>query len=285
MGRRTAGDFMNDDDAPPFDTFPHELYAERREGTGRPLADAARRLAAAISEVLAIAPLDWDVEARPPMKVVPDAFERLLGRLRQGRPFAIADRSVHWSTMLAIQASPLERREYISLALPPRAMAQLADLDQMIELVARCAHELDAHVAFTRDAAIDHAFYGRRAHERNFEQIPPQLRAIVPMEQFERHPALGGDVPQLLVPQELPTDRVPTGVYWINWWGPAIVAELGRERILAVGWARTLEHDDRSLTLVATEQPPDLTDAGDVRKLAAIAEALDLGERQRGLAK
>ncbi|MEO8549054.1 MAG: hypothetical protein ABI678_03755 [Kofleriaceae bacterium] len=213
------------------------------------------------------------------------AFDELLARLASGRPFAIADRRDRWTTMLAIQSSSVTDREYLNLSLPPRALPQLADLDRMIELVTRCARELEAHVAFTRDAAIDDGYHGRRAHERGQAQIPAELRSLVPIEAYEPHPALAGELPQLLVPQELPTERMPSGVYWINWWGPAIVAELGRERILGADWARSVEHADTSLTLVATVHPANPGDPRDVERLASIIEALELPTLQRRIAQ
>ena len=277
---------MNDHDAPPPGMWPSELYAERRRGTGPMLADAARALAELLPPLLRTDPFVWDVESEPPEQVALDraTLERLLSRLRRGRPFLLADRAADWTAMLAVQVDERAGLETATLSLPSTSERPLASLDVMVRLVDGFARALGAHVAFVRDAAVLHAFAGRRAHERSFASLPAQVRAFVPIEPFEELPGLAEPVPQLHVAQELPTDRVPSAVYWINWWSAPIVDTLGRERVLAAGWARIAPHADGALTLVATPQPPDLTTLADVRVLASIVTALELPELQRRMA-
>lgn len=277
---------MTEHDAPPPGTWPCRLYAERRLGSGPALATAARAIAEQLPSLLGTQAYDWDVESEPSRKVTLDdaTMQRLLGRLQRGRPFLLADRASDWTALFAIGIDQVHRRDYADLALPNAGQKQLLGLEPMMKLVTAFAQTFGAYVAFVEDSALARAYSGRRAHERNYANLPADIRDLVPYEEFHELPGMAGSLPQLLHSSELPSDEIPSAVYWINWWSAPMIDRLGRSRVAQAGWARVEDNPDGSMTLAATVSPPDLTRGADIDTLASIVRALDLEAAQRNLA-
>ena len=273
-------------DAPHPGTWPCRLYAARVAGTAPALAASALSIAKQLPAWLGTEPYCWDIESEPSRKISLDdaTIERLLGRLRSGRPFLLGDRADDWTAAFAIGVDHVHRREYASLSMPSAAEAQLLELEPMMALVTAFARAFSAPAGYLEDAGLIHAFSGRRAHERNHANLPPEIRDLVPREEFRDLPGLAGPLPQLLVRDELPIDRIPAGLFWINWWSAPLIEELGRSRVADAGWARIEEHSDRSMTLAVTQHPPDLTRREDIDILASIVVRLDLVAAQKRLA-
>lgn len=274
--------------APTPDLWPCRLYAERKLG-GRPsLVEIGRAIATLLPRHLHTGPFEWDIDSQPPRRIALEdrALQDLLDRGLQGRPFLLADRPAGWTTLFAIGVTEHEGIEYVDIALPGSRQPQLADLDGMMGLATAVARASGAYIAYTDDSALGHTYAGRRARERGYENLPADARDLVGAQPpFEDVPGLAGPLPQMLLRTDLPADRIPAEVQWINWWNAAMVDELGRDRVLGAGWERVTAHPDGSLTLAATREPPDLTKRADIDRLVRIVAALDLVEIQQRAAR
>lgn len=274
---------MNESESPPPGMWPSRVYTERVRGTGPSLATVARDIAQQLPALLGSQPFCWDVESEPSRRVELDepTIQQLLGRLRRGRPFLLADRASNWSFLFAIGVDEVHGREYADLSLSGSGEPQPLALAPMMELVTAFARTFDAPSGYVEDSALLHAFVGRRIHERNYANVPPEIRDLVPYEEFRDVPGIAGSVPQLLHRSELPPDQVPSAVYWVNWWSARLIDNLDRARVAGAGWARVQAHADGSMTLAATDHPPDLTRREDIEALASIVRALNLAAVQR----
>lgn len=257
--------------------WPHAVYAIRRAGAGRPLAECVVAIANTLPDVLGTDPFTWDLDPEPPRQITLDTVA-VAKRLRGA--FMLGDRPAGWTAMLSAStpyAPPgIARQDVVSLTLPGPRERPLVELDGMMTLVERIAGELSAHIAYAHDSALGHAYHGRRLLERSRELIPPAIRDQMPVETYHPLPGLAGALPALRPDVELDDTLVPAGVYWINWWSAGIVDAIGREKVTAAGWARIATHPDGAMTLVATIAPPDPTSAADVSQLAHLIGALDL---------
>jgi hypothetical protein len=262
------------------------MYATRRRSSDPPLANVALELARALPALLGTQAFAWRVEEAEmePFELAPAQIAAALAR---PGGLALTDRREAWTAMLTVSApfapTGARRLEVVSLTLPGPRERQLLDLGGMMALVRTCASTLGADVAWTDDSALGAMYHGRRAVERTRRQLaalPPEVLASLPEQTFEPVPGVAPGLPELLEPIEIDDRLVPGGVYWINWWNPSMIDVLERDRVEAAGWARIERHADGSMTLAATEAPPDLTSPEDVARLARIVAALELRARQ-----
>lgn len=270
--------------------WPQAIYALRRRGAGRPLAESVVAIAHALPALLGTAPFTWNLDPTPPKQITLDAAT--IAALLRGA-FMLGDRPAAWTTMLSasqpVPPAGAPKQELVQLTLPGPQERQLADLSGMMALVECLARELGAHIVSTNDSALAVSYHGRRHFERTQEalaKLPEVVRKQIPVQTFEPIPGIAGELPELLPAPDLDDVAVPDGVQWINWWNPQMIATLGRERVLSAGWAAATEHPDGAMTLAATDRPPNLTSAADVARVRGIVEALELrGAQARHLAK
>lgn len=265
------------------DQWPQALIARRVAGTGAPLADCTLSLLEKLPPLLGTEPFCWQLGDTSRARRYELDLQQITTAINRPGGLAVVDRPTHWSTMVQVAKTPPQRRESFELSLPGPREPQLLDLDGMMALVHTCAAALEAHVAFTLHLALHVTYHGRRAierTERNLSTLPPRVRASIPKQTFEPVPGIAPGLPDLLESVDFEETLVPDGVYWLNWWNARMVDALGRDRVEGAGWARVLRHDDGSLTLAATEAPPDLTSPDDVGRLVSILEAIDLRAHQ-----
>ena len=270
-------DDLDDEQEPTAAGWPQTLYAIRRRTAAPSLASCVVELATKAPAILHTGPFEWDVASDPPQRV--QLTEAVVEQL-MGEALMLADKPTDWTTVIGASApfAPPGMRalDILDVGLPGPREAQLADLAGMMTLVGAAGTALHAHVAFTQDAALAHTYHGRRAMLRNHAAVAKLVPGYVPNEQFEPIAGVASGLPELLEAIEIDDTLAPDGVYWINWWSAKIVDAIGRERVLNAGWARTEQHADGSLTLAATDAPPDLTSPRDVARLAGIIRTLDL---------
>jgi hypothetical protein len=270
----------NDGDATP-ENWPNALYAIRRRGTGPSLASSVVALARAVPAILGTGPFDWNVSSDPPRRVElsPAVIERLMED-----SLILADRPANWTTVIGADApfTPPGMRalDILDVGLPGPRQRQLTDLAGMMALVEAAATALQGHVAYTQDAALAHMYCGRRAMERSHAAIARAVPGYVSDEKFEPIAGVAPGLPELHEAIELDDTLAPEAVYWVNWWNANMIDAMGRERVENAGWARIKHHADGAMTLAATEDPPDLTSARDVKRLSEIIAALDLIQHQ-----
>jgi hypothetical protein len=151
-------------------------------------------------------------------------------------------------------------------------------LDQLMPLVIKFATAFEAVHAHFEEERLLLEYQERRAFERTWDMVPPDLRQYIPEPEVA-----SGDLalPDLLVPQEYDRLRVPAGVWWVNYFGRPQVETLGEERIRGAGWARVEDAGSGSLALAPTEEPLDLLNPAHTRKLSNIIDRLALVEAQR----
>ncbi|HWO21516.1 MAG TPA: hypothetical protein VNO30_22260 [Kofleriaceae bacterium] len=270
-------------DVPPPDQWPQALIARRVAGSGTPLPDATLALLQKLPALLQTEPFCWQLGDTNRARRVELDLPRIATAINRPGGLAVVDRPTHWTTMVQVAKTPHQRRESFELSLPGPREHQLLDLDGMMALSHACAVALGAHVVYTLHLALHVTYHGRRQIERteqNLATLPPKIRAGIPKQTFEPVPHIVPGLPDLLEAIDFEETLVPDGVYWLNWWNAKMIDTLGRERVEGAGWAQIARHADGSMTLAATEAPPDLTSADDVGQLVRILEALDLRAQQ-----
>jgi hypothetical protein len=252
-------------------------------GSGTPLPDATLSLLQKLPALLHTEPFCWQLGDTSRARRFDLDLPRITTSINRPGGLAVVDRPTHWTTMVQVARTPQQRRESFELSLPGPRERQLLDLDGMMALSHACSAALGAHVAYTLHLALHVTYHGRRQIERteqNLATLPPKIRAGIPKQTFEPVPHIAPGLPDLLEAIDFDETLVPDGVYWLNWWNARMIDALGRERVEAAGWARIAHHPDGSMTLAATEAPPDLTSPDDVARLIRIIDALDLRAQQ-----
>jgi hypothetical protein len=270
-------------DEPLPDQWPQALIARRVAGSGSPLADCTLALLQKLPKILGTEPFCWQLGDTSRGRRFELDLPHITTSINRPGGLAVVDRPTHWTTMVQVAKTAPQRRESFELSLPGPRERQLLDLDGMMALTHMCASTLEAHVAYTLHLALHVTYHGRRAIERteqNLANLPPKVRASIPKQTFEPVPGIAPGLPDLLESLDFDETLVPDGVYWLNWWNAKMIDALGRERVEAAGWTRVVRHDDGSMTLAATEVPPDLTSPDDVGRLVRILDALELRAQQ-----
>ena len=270
-------------DEPLPDQWPQALVARRVVGSGAALVACTFALLQKLPALLGTEPFCWQLGDTNRARRFDLDLPSITSSLNRSGGLAVVDRPTHWTTMVQVAKTAPQRRESFELSLPGPRERQLLDLAGMMALVHTCASTLEAHVAYTLHLALHVTYHGRRAIERtehNLANLPPKVRASIPKQTFEPVPGIAPGLPDLLESLDFDETLVPDGVYWLNWWSARMIDALGRERVEAAGWERIAHHADGSMTLAATEAPPDLTSPADVGRLVRILEALELRSQQ-----
>jgi hypothetical protein len=270
-------------DEPLPDQWPQALIARRVAGTGAPLADCTLALLKELPVLLGTEPFCWQLGDTNRARRFELDLPHIATSINRPGGLAVVDRPTQWTTMVQVARTAPQRRESFELSLPGPREHQLLELDGMMSLIHTCAATLEAHVAYTLHLALHVSYHGRRAierTERNLAHLPPRIRASIPKQTFEPVPGIAPGLPDLLEALDFDETLVPDGVYWLNWWNARMIDTLGRERVETAGWTRIAHHDDGSMTLAATEAPPDLTSPEDVGRLVRILDALELRAQQ-----
>jgi len=273
-------------DGPPPDQWPQALLARRVAGTGAPLQECTLALLERLPGILGTEPFCWQLGDTSRARRFELDLPRIATSINRPGGLAVVDRPTQWTTMVQVARTPSQRRESFELSLPGPREPQLLDLDGMMELIYTCALTLEAHVAYTLHLALHVTFHGRRQierTERNLATLPPKIRASIPKQTFEPVPGIAPGLPDLLEALDFDEALIPDGVYWLNWWNARMIDTLGRDRVERAGWARIAHHPDGSMTLAATEAPPDLTSPEDVGRLIHILDAIELRAMQEQL--
>jgi len=266
-------------DGPPPDQWPQALIARRVAGSGKALADCTLTLLDRLPAILGTEPFCWLLGDTSRARRFELDAPHIATSINRPGGLAVVDRPTQWTTMVQVARTMPQRRESFELSLPGPREPQLLDLDGMMALVHTCASTLEAHVAYTLHLALHVTYHGRRQierTERNLSTLPAKVRASIPKQTFEPVPGIAPGLPDLLEAVDFDESLVPDGVYWLNWWNARMIDALGRERVETAGWARIARHPDGSMTLAATEAPPDLTSPDDVGRLVQILDAIDL---------
>ena len=148
--------------------------------------------------------------------------------------------------------------------------------DELLDLLDEVVTALDGYHAHVENDALLMLYQSVRATERARAAAPQEYRHLIP-----DPPELAGAglVPQLLVPQEYDTRRVPPGVWWANYWDAEQVRTLGADRVRTAGWAK-LRPAGHGLLLAATEQPLDPARPDHVALLRDLVAGLGLRATQ-----
>lgn len=270
-------------DGPPPDQWPQALIARRVAGSGTALADCTLALLEQLPSLLGTEPFCWQLGDTSRARRVELDLAHIAASIARPGGLAVVDRPTAWTTMVQVARTAPQRRESFELSLPGPRERQLLDLEGMMSLVHTCATTLHAHVAYTLHLALHVTYHGRRSierAERNLSTLPPKVRASIPKQTFEPVPDIAPGLPDLLEAVDFDETIVPDGVYWLNWWNAKMIDELGRARVETAGWERIAHHADGSMTLAATEEPPDLTSPGDVGRLVGILDRIELRAHQ-----
>jgi hypothetical protein len=270
-------------DEPLPDQWPQALIARRVAGTGAALADCTLSLIQHLPSLLGTEPFCWQLGDTSRARRFELDLPHITTSINRPGGLAVVDRPTQWTTMVQVARTAPQRRESFELSLPGPRERQLLELDGMMALIRTCASTLEAHVAYTLHLALHVTYHGRRAierTERNLANLPAKVRASIPKQTFEPVPGIAPGLPDLLEALDFDETLVPDGVYWLNWWNAKMIDVLGRERVEAAGWTRIARHADGSMTLAATEAPPDLTSPDDVGRLVRILDALELRAQQ-----
>jgi hypothetical protein len=270
-------------DEPLPDQWPQALIARRVIGSGAPLADCTLALLQQLPALLGTEPFCWQLGDTNRGRRFELDHAQITASINRPGGLAAVDRPTEWTTTVQVARTAPQRRESFELSLPGPREHQLLDLDGMMSLIHTCASTLGAHVAYTLHLALHVTYHGRRAierTERNLANLPLKVRASIPKQTFEPVPGIAPGLPDLLEALDFDETLVPDGVYWLNWWDAKMIEVLGRERVEAAGWERIARHADGSMTLAATEAPPDLTSPADVGRLVRILAALELRSQQ-----
>jgi hypothetical protein len=270
-------------DGPPPDQWPQALIARRVAGSGVALADCTLALLEKLPGLLGTEAFCWQLGDTSRARRVELDLSHIAASIARPGGLAVVDRPSQWTTMVQVARTSPQRRESFELSLPGPRDRQLLDLEGMMSLAHTCAATLHAHVAYTLHLALHVTYHGRRSierAERNLATLPPKVRASIPKQTFEPVPGIAPGLPDLLEAVDFDEALVPDGVYWLNWWNAKMIDELGRDRVERAGWARIVHHADGSMTLAATEAPPDLTSPDDVGTLVRILDAIELRSHQ-----
>jgi hypothetical protein len=157
----------------------------------------------------------------------------------------------------------------------PFPIALAADATSLVQ---RVAEGFGAYHAHLEDERLLIRYQARSAMERARAATPAHLRQYLPDTPTF---ADGVALPDLLVPQQYDRRRVPAGVWWINYWSAAQVAELGEERVRGAGWARVIDAADGAVVLVATDEPLDPASTAHLEHLRALLANLGIEDAQQ----
>lgn len=148
-------------------------------------------------------------------------------------------------------------------------------LETVTTVVRAVAESFRAYHAHVSDDRLLLRYQSQRATARAKAALPQALQQYVP-----EPIATAGDLPELLLPDEFDRRRVPTGVWWVNYWDAVQVATVGLERVLAAGWARVIDAGDGAQVLAATTEPLDPERPDHLTQLKTLLVRLRLAELQ-----
>jgi hypothetical protein len=273
-----------DEDAGAF----RRLLAERPHEPS----SAARRLAATADAVAASLALERLVYAGEAPRRLDDAdyghavaayLDEFRARRRRGEPavFVLTDAPGGTASLFYdVEPAPGAATEYVWVPLDDRPGRAVVTLDAVVSLVVDIAESFSPSSAFVEDEGLLAAYRGRRAFERTQEALPEELREHIPAP-----PRAGENLPDLLVPQEFDRHKVPSGIWWVNFWSDDQLEAVGGRRLVErAPWERLVETLD-GLVLVATAEPTDPTQpdhAARLRELFAVIDLRAAQERHRG---
>jgi hypothetical protein len=150
-----------------------------------------------------------------------------------------------------------------------------SSLEMLLAALQAICPEIDAFYGYTENATLSQLHNREiRAYEKAVASIPPgETRFYL---EPEPYPGVTDILPELLLSSEFDYTRAPDGIWWVNYWSPAQVEAVGRNRILSAGWFRTIELANGGMILVATEEQTDVTNTEHMETLKRITEAIDL---------
>lgn len=270
----------------PYQAF-RRVVAERVAGGPVPVPEAFLAVAEALAAWRGTGPLFFAGD--PPRRIELSVaslrayVEHVDAERARGRAeiLCLADRpdDPELTLFLAEEAMSFGTVERFWASLPADAgPGQIGAASAVGRLVADVGARCGAYRACVEDERLLMLYRGRRATERARENLPDELRALVPEPPAAEGPARV--IPSLLVPQEFDVRRVADAVWWINYWDAALVETAGRARVNSAGWARVEELPGGALSLTATDEPTDPEDPGHAETLARIVSHLGLRELQ-----
>lgn len=128
---------------------------------------------------------------------------------------------------------------------------------------------------------LDAVFYARASATKAFETTPEALRSYLPPVLI---PNWGLPDPDLVLPDDRMTLRLPEAIWGANLFGPGQVKHLGRDAVLAADWHLLESLPSGAMLALATTQPPQSMDAETARHILHITAQLDLPALQRAIA-
>ncbi|MGG6294145.1 hypothetical protein ACQ4M4_06955 [Leptolyngbya sp. AN02str] len=258
----------------------YELTAQRKAGTGAPRARTFFGVAQAISDGLSVPPLRHSVTGPRLAEFSEQAIEAWFTALEQlakdgkSNPWGLTNRSRDSRIDLFYNCYQLPfPTEEVQFTLPKQVQ-----LDPLLSTFERICVEFEPFYAYTLDRRLQ-KLHGRREryYQMRLEITPPKEHSQIP----KPIPIEGvvDTLPPLLFQQEIDRVQVPEGVWWINFWTPTQVENVGVERVRNAGWSRIIERPAGFL-LVATEEPTSVYNSAHLAKLGEMVEALNLKEVQ-----
>jgi len=173
---------------------------------------------------------------------------------------------------MAVSVLPYDGVPYLWFGLPD----EVQTLARLPALVRDVAEAFGAYNACVEDERLLGRYVLRRTIEREREIVPPEYQRYV------------GELPvyedsidlDMLLPNQFDRQRVPTGVWWVNYWSGPQVATLGEQRVRSASWARVIDMPDGALVLVPTEEQLDSNNRAHLARLRRIIDEVGLHEAQ-----
>ncbi|MFF0284440.1 hypothetical protein ACFYSW_29585 [Rhodococcus aetherivorans] len=254
------------------------LAADRLSSGLSDLARTTVRAAQVLIDVGLVASEDWRA-GMPPGRAIELTVEAVAAFLvevqaarQNGVPAIAALASGDALLVLSEEASPAGGVETLSVTFAMREPAPI----EILSMLTRVCEEFGAFHGQVEDDRLLMMYTSERAAQRAWEATPPELRQFLPGP--EEMPEV--TVPRLLIPQEYDRRRVPSGVWWVNYWDAEQVETVGRERTLTAGWAEILRAPAGALALLATKEPLNPLRADHAEQLSRLIRAIGLGELQ-----
>lgn len=150
--------------------------------------------------------------------------------------------------------------------------------EELMVLFSRCCQGFEAATAAIYDSQLLEIVTSEITRHAIMLQLPPNEHKHIPISPIVQ--ALPKEIVERLArlrhPLEFSTTKVPEAVFWINYWGPKQIANVGESRVRSAPWEYIDSHPSGGLILASQKEAFDALNLKHLEKLAKIADAIDL---------
>jgi hypothetical protein len=158
---------------------------------------------------------------------------------------------------------------------------------ELMKYVGVCVDAFDASSGAIYDSRLQELVSSVYLREKAKRESPPELYEDWPT------PAIQEFTPRELArrlshyadPASFDVAKIPTAVFWINYWNRTLVESVGEDRVRSAPWNLIVDHPRGGLLLATQREEFDALNEEHLERIARVADVLDLYTLQTGKRK